>query len=151
MAIRKSVIYAALRIGKLREQSAAAKAQRSLRALNEAVGAANQLEAFASDYRRDAAQLASTSTVDLSLILSTKAFADKLDETAVSQRQLMQPLREQVDIHTKEHYAVKRGLEGVEKIASRIRQEEISGIMMKEAREVEDSFSSRLSRARAKR
>jgi hypothetical protein len=46
---------------------------------------------------------------------------------------------------------VKRRLEGVEKIASRIRQEEISGIMMKEAREVEDSFSSRLSRARAKR
>jgi flagellar biosynthesis chaperone FliJ len=148
MAIRKSVIYAALRIGKLREQSAAAKAQRSLRALNEAVGAANQLEAFASDYRRDAAQLVSLSTVDLALILSTKTFADKLDDTAVSQRQLMQPLREQVDFLTKEHYAVKRRLEGVEKIASRIRQEEISGIMMREAREVEDSFASRLSRAR---
>jgi flagellar biosynthesis chaperone FliJ len=151
MAIRKSVIHAALRISKLREQSAAAKAQRALRALNEAIGAADQLEAFAADYRRDAVRLVGLPEVDLSLILSTRTFADKLQETAGSQRELMQPLREQVDGLTREHYATKRRLEGVEKIARRIQQDEVNGLMMKEAKEVEDNLASRLTRKRSTR
>ena len=151
MPIRKSVIQAALRIGRLREQKAAAQAQRGLRSLNEAVEAARQLQGFAADYRRDAAQLGSETTVDLSQLLNTKKFADKLEETAMTQLQLAQPLREQVYLLAKEHYAMKRRLEGVEKIALRLYQEELLSIRLKESKEVEDNLAARLTRQRVEK
>ena len=125
---------------------AAAEAQRGLRRLNEAVDSAKQLQQFAADYRKDIVELGSKSKVEVSLILNTKRFADKLEETALAQLNQVLPMQEQVDLLTKAHFEAKRRLEGVEKIANRIRQEELKTLDQREANEVEDNLAARLSR-----
>lgn len=146
MALRKSVLDAVLRVARLREQQAAANAQRERKRLHDALLAANQLDQFAAEYRGDVLRLMSQGTSTIGLMQNTFEFARRLESTADQQRDTTEPMRLRVLDLGKAHQALKLRLDGLEKIERIEKRRALEAIFSRESRETEDSVTSRLFR-----
>ncbi|NDC03374.1 MAG: hypothetical protein EBZ81_10550 [Betaproteobacteria bacterium] len=146
MAIRQTALNAVLRVARLREQTAATQAQRERKRLNDALGAADQLDQFAVEYRAEVADLLSKGSSTVGQLRATFDFAMRLEQTADQQREGMQAQKQRVAEFSALHQSAKLRLDGLEKIARaelRKRRQEQQQV---EARETEDSITSRLYR-----
>jgi len=146
MALRKSVLDAVLRVARLREQQAAAQAQRERKRLNDALSAATQLDQFAAEYRGDVSRLMAQGSAAVSLMQNTFEFARRLESTAEQQRETSEPLKLRADDASKAHQSFKLRLDGLEKIERIERRKALQALFARESRETEDSVTSRLFR-----
>jgi flagellar biosynthesis chaperone FliJ len=144
--LRKQALDAVLRVARLREQQAAAVAQRERQQLNDAIAAANQLDQFASEYRKDLSEALESDRGRAPDLVRVLEFARKLESTAQDQRQASQPLKLRAAESMEKYYALRLKLDGLEKLElqmkSRLRQE----LSLRESRETEDAIASRLGR-----
>lgn len=146
MALRKSVLEAVLRVARLREQQAAAQAQRERKRLNDALSAATQLDQFASEYRGDLARLMEQGAAGVRSLQNTFEFSRRLESTANVQREASEPLKTLVMDAAKVHQAFKLRLDGLEKIERIEKRRELQRLFARESRETEDSLNARLFR-----
>jgi len=146
MALRKSVLEAVLRVARLREQQAAAQAQRERKRLHDALAAASQLDQFASEYRGDVFRLMEQGASNVSLMQNTFEFARRLEATAEQQRETSEPFKERAVEAGKNHQALKLRLDGLEKIERIEKRKALQELFSRESREMEDSVTSRLFR-----
>ncbi|NBT76627.1 MAG: hypothetical protein EBT15_11825 [Betaproteobacteria bacterium] len=144
MALRKSVLEAVLRVARLREQQAAAQAQRERKRLHDAVAAAAQLDDFAAEYRGDVSRLLEQGTAVVGLVQNTFEFARRLEATAQEQREASEPLKIRAVEAGKIHQDHKLRLDGLEKIERIEKRRALQALFARESRETEDSVSSRL-------
>jgi flagellar biosynthesis chaperone FliJ len=149
MALRKSVLDAVLRVARLREQQAAAQAQRERKRLLDALSAATQLDQFAAEYRNDLSRLMQQGESSVGLVQNTFEFSRRLEATAEQQRETSEPLKELVVQAGKVHQSYKLRLDGLEKIERMEKRRALQELFARESRETEDSVSSRLFRRAA--
>jgi len=146
MAMRKSALRAVLRVARLREQQAAALAQRERKRLHDALAAANQLDQFAGEYRADLARQMLQGQGTAGFMQATLDFALKLESTASQQREASEPQRLRSHEAGQLHQTAKLRLDGLEKIERVEKRRELLELFGREARETEDSVTSRLHR-----
>jgi len=146
MAMRKSALKAVLRVARLREQQAAAHAQRERKKLHDALAAATQLEHFAEEYRSDLARLMEQGKSAVGFMQNTLDFALRLATTASQQREASEPQRVRSLEAGQHHQSAKLRLDGLEKIDRIEKRRELIELFAREARETEDSVTSRLYR-----
>ena len=146
MALRKSVLDAVLRVARLREQQAAANAQRERKRLLDALSAANQLDQFASEYRADVSRLMAEGASTVGLMQNTFEFARRLESTADQQRETSEPIRLRVVDLAQAHQSLKLRLDGLEKIERIEKRRALEALFARESRETEDSVTSRIFR-----
>lgn len=145
MALRKSVLEAVLRVARLREQQAAAQAQRERKRLHDALAAATQLDQFAAEYRGDVSRLLEQGSAAAGLMQNTFEFSRRLETTAQQQRETSEPLKLRAAEAGKIHQDHKLRLDGLEKIERIEKRKALQALFMRESRETEDSIASRLS------
>lgn len=146
MVIRKSALKAVLRVARLREQQAAAQAQRERKRLHDALAAASQLDQFAQEYRDDLAKLMERGESSVRFMQTTLDFALRLESTASQQREASEPQRVRTRDAGQAHQAAKLRLDGLEKIERVEKRRELTELFGREARETEDSVTARLHR-----
>ncbi|NBT06196.1 MAG: hypothetical protein EBS54_05520 [Betaproteobacteria bacterium] len=146
MALRKQALEAVLRVARLREQQAAAHAQRERKKLYDAVGAASQLVQFAEEYRSDLPKILARGQARTPELVNTLEFARKLESTAQEQRLASEPQRQLAEAAVAQHRALKLRLDGLEKLERRSRIEAMAEVLLREVRENEDAVASRLYR-----
>jgi flagellar biosynthesis chaperone FliJ len=146
MAMRKNALKAVLRVARLREQQAAAHAQRERKRLHDALAAAAQLDQFAEEYRSDLAQLMLKGHGAVGFMQNTLDFALRLQTTASQQREASEPQRLRSQEAGQAHQTAKLRLDGLEKIERVEKRRELATLFGREARETEDSVTSRLHR-----
>ena len=144
--IRKGALKAVLRVARLREQQAAAQAQRERKRLHDALAAASQLDQFAQEYRADLAQLMEKGQGSVRFMQNTLDFALRLEATASQQREESEPQRLRSLDAGLIHRNAKLRLDGLEKIERVEKRRELIQLFGREARETEDSVTSRLHR-----
>ncbi|NBT06265.1 MAG: hypothetical protein EBS54_05900 [Betaproteobacteria bacterium] len=146
MALRKQALEAVLRVARLREQQAAAQAQRERKKLFDAVGAASQLVQFAEEYRSDLPKILARGQARTSELVNTLEFARKLESTAHEQRLASEPQRQIAEAAVAQHRALRLRLDGLEKLERRVRVEAMAEGLLREVRENEDAVTSRMFR-----
>jgi len=146
MALRKSSLKAVLRVARLREQQAAAHAQRERKRLHDALSAAMQLDQFAAEYRFDLEQQMLKGQGSVGHLQNILSFARRLETTAAQQREASEPQRLRSIEAGKFHQSAKLRLDGLEKIERIEKRRELQELFGREARETEDSVTSRLYR-----
>jgi len=144
--IRKSALKAVLRVARLREQQAAAQAQRERKRLHDVLAAASQLDQFAQEYRADLAQMMEKGQGSVRFMQNTLDFALRLQTTASQQREASEPQRLRALDAGQVHQAAKLRLDGLEKIERVEKRRELMELFGREARETEDAVTSRLHR-----
>ena len=144
MALRKSVLEAVLRVARLREQQAAAQAQRERKRLHDALSAATQLDQFAAEYREDVSRLMEQGASTVGRMQATFEFARRLEATADQQRETSEPLKERAVEAGKAHQALKLRLDGLEKLELIEKRRALQELFARESRETEDSVTARL-------
>lgn len=145
--IRKQAIEAVLRVTRLKEQQAAAVAQRERKKLNDAIVAANQLDHFADEYRNDLSTGIGAERVRPMNLMRILDFARKLESTAQEQRIASEPLKLRALEAMETYYTLRLRLDGLEKLERQTRLAWRRAVEAQETRETEDSIASRLGRS----